>query len=470
MKKTFLILIAVLFILPVYSYAQAPDTLWAKHYGFSAYDEAWQIKKTIDGGFIVVGYTNNDGDIYLLKTDEFGDTLWTRMLGNTPVDIGRSIEPLEDGGYILTGYSDGDIVLIKTDSWGNILWDSYLDTGWGRAVRTTTDGGFIVAGYSSVIDSSEQIYIAKTDSGGSLIWSKTYGGNEPEMAWDVLETPDGGFAVLGWTESYGYGMADIYLLKIDSGGDTLWTRTYGNIGNDEGRSIIVKDDGGFVIAGKLSRDTYNYDISVINTDSAGNIIWSASFIQNDRTVANSIFPASNGGFVLTGTKIDANYLFSSFVMKVNDNGDSLWTRVIEDPEQNLYCRSIVQADDGGYVAAGYHQVPGRANDVFLVKLAPDIVGTYDEIVSLPEHITLHRNYPNPFNANTTISFTLPEPGNISLSIYDLLGRKIAIMADGDFNAGVYDVNFDASDLTSGIYFYNLKAGDISETKSMILLK
>jgi hypothetical protein len=468
-KTGFLLLTGLLlFILSSALPAQAPDTLWTKHYGFDGNDEAWQLKSTPDGGFIIVGVSEQNGDIYLLKTDENGDTLWSSLFDFTIDDVGRSVEPLDDGGYVITGYSGGYIVLTRTDSLGNDLWYQYLGSGYGRAVKSTSDGGYIVAAYSPLSGGPEDIFIAKTDSEGELIWSKTYGGSEAERPWDIKETSDGDFIILGWTESYGLGQTDFYVIKTDSNGDSLWTRTYGSGGIDEARSFILKDDNGFIIVGKTFVPVTWADMYVVNADSSGDVIWTKVFPESYYQVTNSIFPTSDGGYVLAA--ITSNNLAISKVMKIDANGDSLWCRIIEDPAQNLYLRSIVQASDGGYVAAGYHQVPNHANDVFLVKLAPDITEIEDEIAILPDRITLHQNYPNPFNAKTTISFELAEPADIVLSLYDLLGRKVSVIMNGPYDAGSHDITFDASELTSGIYFYKFQSGEISVTKSMILLK
>jgi hypothetical protein len=450
--------------------AQAPDILWMKDYGGAWNDEAWQLKQTPDGGFIIVGFSEDNDDIYLLKTNENGDTLWTSLLGFTSDDVGRSVEPLEDGGYILTGHAGGYIVLMKADSLGNHIWHHYLESGWGRAVRVTGDGGFIVAGFVSVEGNGLDIYLAKTNSDGDTIWSRTYGGTNPERPWDVRETSDGGFIVLGWTESYGLGNSDIYAIKTNADGDTLWTRTYGSSGADEGRSLVLKEDGGFVLAGKIYDSATNSDIAIINADANGDTIWTRIFPDEETEIANSIEATSDGNYILTGMIFGPDYMYSAFIMKIDAQGDSLWSRHIYDSGQNLYLRSIVQTSDGGYVAAGYHQVPGNYNDVFLVKLAPDITGIDEEVAVLPDKISLHQNYPNPFNAKTSISFELSRPGDITLTIYDLLGRKISVLTDGFYNAGSYCLTFDGSGLTSGVYFCRIAAGDKYETRTMVLLK
>jgi hypothetical protein len=479
-KIGFVLCCACLLFMQAAVYAQAPDTLWTKHYGSSDDDQAWQIKPTSDNGFIVVGFTDigdpSDIDMYLIRTDENGDSIWTRTFDYlTLVDIGRSVAPLEDGGFVITGYSnifsyDDDLILFKVDSLGNREWFSIYTAASGRSVKVNNDGSFIIAGFAPGSDNDQDMYFARHDSAGTQIWSQTYGGLLNEKAWDVCESPNGGFAVIGWTESFGIGGSDIFLVRIDNDGNILWFRTYGSNFDDEGRSILTKEDGGFILAGKIASGISMANTAIISVDSNGDVIWSRTFSDTVRTIANSIVATTDGGYIITGMRFDSNYMFSSFIIKISADGDSLWGTILEDPQQNLYCRSVVQADDGGYVVAGYHQIPNNNNDVFLCKLAPDIVGVQDEIAILPGKITLHQNYPNPFNASTTISFTLSKPGNVVLTIYDLLGRKISVLVDGYFEAGSHVITFDAGPFTSGIYFYNLKARDISEMKSMILLK
>jgi len=467
-RKTTLGFLIFIIVMYIAASAQAPDTLWTRHFGGSGRDEAWQLKQTSDGGFVIVGFTESgnpaDSDIYLIKTDEHGDTLWTRAFDYSLDDVGRSVEPLDDGGYVIAGIANNQSILIKTDSLGNEIWHSYLDSGYGRAVRAAIDGGYIIAGYKPITGMSFQLYIGKIDNSGNLIWSKTYGGNEPEMAWDVQELSDGGFIVIGWTETYGIGSADIYLIKTNASGDSLWSRTYGNVGNDEARSILVKEDDGYIFAGK----TMGYSAYIVSTDSNGDTIWTTFIEDVGESIANSIVSTFDGGYVVAGMRFGT--LQSSFVAKLNANGGLLWSTIIEDPAQNLYCRSIIQTPDSGFVVAGYHQVPNNGNDIFLGKLSAEITGIDESEITLPDKLSLHQNYPNPFNASTTISFTLAEPEYVKLSVYDLLGSKVQVLADGILDAGDHNVIWNAEDHNSGIYFYHLKAGDISESKSMILLK
>ncbi|MEP7170786.1 MAG: T9SS type A sorting domain-containing protein, partial [Bacteroidota bacterium] len=166
---------------------------------------------------------------------------------------------------------------IKTDSSGNLLWSkTFGGTGddEGRSVQQTTDGGYIISGYkekgSAFIDLD--IYLIKTDSNGNLLWSKTIGGTGDEIGFSVQQTTDGGYIVLGITYSVGAGGLDVYLIKTDDNGNSLWTKTFGGTNDDWAGSVQQTTDGGYIITGytqNFGSGGYS-DVYLIKTDSLGN--------------------------------------------------------------------------------------------------------------------------------------------------------------------------------------------------------
>ena len=216
--------------------------------GGAADDWAYSVQQTADGGYIVAGYTNSFGagdyDFYLVKTNSQGDTLWTRTYGGSDDDWAYSVQQTADGGYIVAGYTysfgagDDDFYLVKTNSQGDTLWTrTYGGSGDDEAysVQQTADGGYIVAGYTSSFGAgSGDFYLVKTNSQGDTLWTRTYGGSGYDGAYSVQQTADGGYIVAGYTGSFGAGSDDFYLVKTNSQGDTLWTRTYGGSSNDDG--------------------------------------------------------------------------------------------------------------------------------------------------------------------------------------------------------------------------------------------
>jgi ribosomal protein S11 len=207
------------------------NIIWAKTYGGTSWDYAYSVQQTSDGGYILAGVTYSFGtsyDIFLIKTDANGNIIWAKTYGGTSYDGAYSVQQTLDGGYIVAGwtYSFGgayDIFLIKTDANGNIQWaKTYGGTYWDSAysVQQTSDGGYIVAGTTLSFGAGGwDIFLIKTDANGNVIWAKTYGGTSDDHASSVQQTSDSGYIVAGGTTSFGAGSADILLIKTDANGN-----------------------------------------------------------------------------------------------------------------------------------------------------------------------------------------------------------------------------------------------------------
>jgi hypothetical protein len=266
------------------------DSLWTKTFGGANDDYGYSVQYTPpDGGYIITGYTYSFGagwaDVYLIKTDSLGDTLWTRTYGGSHIDYGYSVQQTLDGGYIIAGYtySSGaggiNAYLIKTDPLGDTLWTKIIGgtyAEFGTSIQQTVpDNGFIIVGYTESFSGGwpGDIYLIKTDSLGDTLWTRAYGGSGIESCFSVQQTKDGGFIITGLTESFGAGLIDAYLIKTDSTGDTLWTRTFGGTSSEQGRSVQQTSDGGFIITGVTnSFGAGGLDVYLIKTDENGMVV------------------------------------------------------------------------------------------------------------------------------------------------------------------------------------------------------
>jgi hypothetical protein len=257
------------------------DTLWTRAYGLMDLDEGYDVQQTSDSGYIVVGVVNPEDlldnmDVYVIKTNAQGDSLWTRTYGGDTIDRGYSIQQTADGGYIMAGYTTsfdvggGDVYLIKTDASGDTTWTkTYGGTNYdeGYAVQQTFDGGYIVVGRTnSFSENDRNIYIIKTDVDGDTLWTRIYGGVDEEEGWSVQQLPDSGYIIAGYTQSFGAGFADVYLLRTDVDGDTLWTQTWGGQWSDKGYSVQQTSDKGYIIAGYTYNFTGGFDMYLIKTE------------------------------------------------------------------------------------------------------------------------------------------------------------------------------------------------------------
>jgi hypothetical protein len=186
------------------------------------------------------------------------DTLWTKKYGGSDYENGYSVQQTSDSSYVIVGRTSSfgsgleDVYFIKTNANGDTLWTKTyggIDYDAGRAVQQTTDGGYIIAGRTSSSGAgSADVYLIKTNADGDTLWTRTYGGADGDDGYSVQQISDSGYIIAGITYSFGF-WPDVYLIKTDSLGDTLWTKTYGEVDIDEGDSVQETIDGGYIIAG-----------------------------------------------------------------------------------------------------------------------------------------------------------------------------------------------------------------------------
>ena len=184
---------------------------------------------------------------------------WEKIYGGSRYDVGRSVCEASDGGYVIAGQTlsfgagPSAVYLIKTDASGDSIWTrTYGGSSYdgGNSVCATSDGGYIIAGETlSFGAGGGDVYLIKIDASGNTIWTRTYGGSEYEVGYSVCETSDGGYIIAGQRGRGTDTFIDVYLVKTNASGDTIWTRTYGGSGTDAGRSVCATSDGGYIIAG-----------------------------------------------------------------------------------------------------------------------------------------------------------------------------------------------------------------------------
>jgi hypothetical protein len=245
------------------------DTLWTRIIIPSNHSSrAEEIQPTSDSCYIVVGtatdYIANEyfNEVYLLKIDDYGDTLWSKRYGQMSA-YGYSVLQTYDSGYIVAGRWPFYGCLMKTDPFGDSLWLKLLYPGAILySLLETSDQGFLITG---CVDYYFDVYIIKTDSLGDTIWTRRFGESATnDVAYCIRETSDGTYIVTGYTASYGAGSNDLYLIKMRDSGDTLWTKTYGNIESDIGYEIEITSDSGYIIVGCTeSYGNGGYDIWLV---------------------------------------------------------------------------------------------------------------------------------------------------------------------------------------------------------------
>lgn len=442
-------LILLLSALCLVSIASAQMSWW-RTYGGASDECGNSAQQTTDGGYIVIGTTwsfgADSGDVYLIKTNAHGDTLWTKMYGGTGWFEGLSGQQTTDGGYVVTGYywHNGDqyVSLVKTNASGDTLWTrTYEWSGYecGLSVQQTTDGGYIITGYSE--QDSFDVYVVKTDAHGDVVWDNVYGGSSFDEGVSVQQTTDGGYIIAGETRSFGAGDIDIYLVKTDSQGDEIWTRTYGGANGDWSGSVQQTSDGGYIVVGSTgSSGAGGGDVYLVKTNATGDTLWTRTYGGAQDDGGGSVRQTTDGGYIIAGTTSSFGAGKADiYLIRTNASGDTLWTRTFggaDDEGGN----SVRQTADGGYVVAGYtYSFGAGSEDVYLIKTdSLGDVGIEEPVRRHPANPTRFVVQPNPFRAFARV------PGHETdvFALSDVTGRQVAVCRGDRIGAG----------LRPGIYF------------------
>ncbi len=452
--------------------------LWQRWFQSGFGSIFYSVAETSDGGYLAVGYratSLGSTDCFLLKASSDGDSIWSKTLGGIGNDCARSIRRVNDSTFIIAGittsYSDtDDMWLMQINDNGDVLWSrnyNFGDHDGAYDVCKTPDGGYLMVGQTNSGNAiAYDVIMAKTDSVGNLKGSLTYrsaGGYE--LAFGVDTTADGGYVVAAECDSAS-------LLRYDSQGNLQWKWHSQYVSLYDVKSL---DDGSSISVGMGYNYYYDWNekMFIYLTLSNGYNVMSRQIGPNGdfyETIGFGVDVTDDGEFIFAGfTGIDSYYGGSyrnGYILKTNSTSLATeWelTCVNGYGDSELY--SIIQTSDGNYIAAG--EVGGNA---WLVKVGEAPTGVDTNNVALPNNYLTLTSYPNPFNATTEIKYYLPTNQNIKLDIYDLLGQKVETLYDGTQTAGYHSINWKAKNQPSGIYFCRLSSGSISVIKKMTLLK
>lgn len=374
-----------LFSFILFGEAAFAQVTFQKSYGDIGTDEGFGAQQTSDGGYVIAGMStsiaSSMGDFYIARTDAVGNLLWAKAYGTGIYESATSVDQTSDNGFIIAGFQTGqaggtyDGCLVKTDSTGTLLWSKVIGGPSNDeiySVQQTYDGGYILTGwtFSFVAGGNNDIFLVKTDAGGNVLWSKVLGGTGMDYGHCVRQTADSGY-IISCSVMAGGGSDMAGLIKTDANGNVLWSKSYWNA--EEifgGTGVHQTTDGGFIISGSILQPgtLFFSDALLIKTDASGNLSWAKSYQGIYQDWFNSVHQSNDGGYIAAGGSNGfgtPNCDF--FVVKTDTAGNISWSKVygkIWDHRAVF----VQQAVDGGYAIAGYTKASSGVNkDLFLVK-------------------------------------------------------------------------------------------------------
>lgn len=397
-------------------------TEFVKTIGGSLNESAQSVVNTSDGGYAILGYvqsmdgdienkTNTSFDFWVLKFNSEDQLQWQNNYGGSDDDRGLDIIHTEDGGYAILGYSksnDGDISenagandfwMCKLDSFGNISWQKsygFLGADIGYALTITNDGGYLLTGVLDVSASGGQgnsktlntlhaggdYWALKLNANGEKEWSKFFGGTFTDTPYDVIQTKDNNYIIVGSSDSDDVdikdnkGTYDFWAVKISESGSLIWEKSFGGSEIDEAWGISATNDGNFIIVGDTRSNDIDVlenkgaaDIFIIKITAEGDIIWRKSFGGTSFDTARSISKTSDGGFIISGSSRSSDGDISmnngqndALILKIGANGNLEWQKTIGGSSIDLAFDAI-ELNDSSVIVVG----ESNSNDVDIVE-------------------------------------------------------------------------------------------------------
>jgi len=444
-----------------------------KTFGGDYYDFANDMIINRDGHYVITGCISDSNTVTneilrhccLMEIDENGDIIWQKKYFEDYFSQGTSVEQLNDGGYIIGCYKylGEDPIpktcLIRTNAIGDTIWTKTYFSIVNSAkviVKQTVDNGFVFAGTK---DGSSFccgiICLIKTDEYGNVLWETT---SAPTDVYNetvsMLYTSNNEFLVMGLSYCQGYICA--FLIKYSSEGEVIWTQIFSEYEVDiSGRKMIENNNSGFVIFGSVfNYITYNSIPFLMKIDENGNEVWTKEFnIPTASDGGISVVNTTDGGFLIACSGEDF------YLIKTNNTGDVQWTNVAA-YIHNIYITSVLQTNDQGYVFAGKtnEMVSNHSmSDILLIKT--DMYGELglEEVDNNNDAV-----YPNP---NSGLFYIKHEETPEKIELFNSLGQ--CIYSCNSFEEGNL-IRVDVQKAVSGIYYLRLTTPNGIKTGKVLI--
>lgn len=388
-------------------FAQPPTRFYTK-FGGNGVDVGYSAKQTLDRQYIIAGSTSSYGagntDVYLVKLDSMGQVIWAKTFGGFLNDVGKSVIQLPDSGYVIAGFTNSfgaggyDALMLRTDKTGSLIWQRTFggnDWDFANDLVYSPDGDIMVVGNTGSFGSGKKDgFVLKYDFLGNIVFQKYYGGVEDDELKSIIRTNDNFVATVGYTQSKGEINGDCYFLKLNLNGDTLFTKTFGGAYKDYANDLVQKVNGDYIICGAktftLNAKTSSYIHSITST---GTFLWNNDYLF-DSSLNEEFLSVCNVNYLPTFTAYNRNIKIPGKniqdLLFVAYSGG--WVYIANDSggDSDDYAYSVENTIDGGYIEVGTTESWNSINgDVYFIKRDSTVIN-YQSIVGVKENF-LNKN-------------------------------------------------------------------------------
>lgn len=455
-----------LFALTVVANFSDGQILFNKTYNKTSFEFADAVIERKDRKYLIAGSSfsqfETDYDVNILLIDSVGNLIWDKFIGQSPrSEYGFSLIETNDSNYAVLGISGfGMSYLAKFDSSGIMLWDKEYLQVIGSYVLSL--GQNYLNNYFFLRGDNTLTTLFLTTSGGDSLWAKQFSFASCKS---VKQTSDSGFVLTGNMNSIANVSDDIVLIKTNSVGDTIWTKTFGGAGKDDAASVLQLADDGYLIAGNFDTQIVddNWETFIIRTNSAGDTLWTQKYYLGD---AHYIAECkNNNGYILSTKDIIGHFPFDKHylvITKLDTLGNIEWSNRFNLYNFNLG-NNISQTSDGGYILTG--TVDAEMTDVSLIKI--DSLGNFVTMVQTNSNSLKVFAFPNPTTNEISFSLSSARGRKIKqVQIFNPLGRELQNLN----YVNELQIKIDVKYFAKGLYFYKVITMDNEIVSGKFIVK
>ncbi len=469
-------------------YSSSGVQQWAVTYNGAAggFDAATGVAADNSGNVYVTGQTINSAsnyDIALIKYSPAGVQQWVRIWngsGNNN-DIPNAITSDSSGNTYITGYTEvsgfnSNYITLKYNPEGILQWAKEYNNPINSSdiayyIKTDLQMNVYVTGTSTALSTGSDFLTIKYTPNGDSSWVKRYSGTTAinEIPQGLAVDNSGNVYVTGFSRGTS-NSTDFATIKYNTNGVQQWVVVYDSTGGQDIPEDLEADEAGNVYVTGRTRINSSYnDFATIKYNSAGVRQWIAIYdnVPESRDDYGYDLALDDlGNVYVTGNSQQSGTNRDALTIKYSNSGNQLWVARFDETESEETFGIVLDESKNVYVA-GYRE--GVNTDYLTIKYSQS-VGINQISNSVPGNFRLSQNYPNPFNPETVISFHIPEFSFVSLKVYNILGNEIETLVNEQVSSGIYSVKWDASNLSSGSYFYKLQTEKFSDVKRMVFIK